>query len=131
MNSKVLVHQVRFQHLASHNSQAFRSGLLSVVRQVPRAIILDMSLVETIDSTCLGVIALTGKLLPRGSRLVLAAVQPPVRTLCEITRINRVMGIASSIEEALGLVEASPADVVFTLGGRSEVREEVTTRDFT
>ena len=85
-----------------HRSNDFQQALLALAGQGPEVIVLDLAGVAYMDSS--GVASLV-KLLARVRRddigLKLSALQPRVRSVFEITRLDTVFDIYASTQEAL------------------------------
>jgi anti-sigma B factor antagonist len=82
----------------------FRRMLLSLIEQGHRHLIVDLRDVTFIDSSGLGALVSALKTLKRGSGsgdVRLARVQPPVVSLLEIIRLNRVFTSYASVEQAI------------------------------
>jgi anti-sigma B factor antagonist len=82
----------------------FRSMLLSLIDQGHRYVVVDLKDVTFIDSSGLGALVSALKTLKRGSGsgdVRLARVQPPVVSLLEIIRLNRVFTSYPSVEQAI------------------------------
>ena len=82
-----------------------RSRLQDHVRGVvdsgARQVVLDMAQVPFVDSSGLGVLVESLKLLrDRGGRLSLAAVQPPVRNVLALSAVDQVLDLYDSVEAA-------------------------------
>jgi anti-sigma B factor antagonist len=72
-------------------------------------VVLDMGAVEQISSATLGTfIILNNFLKPRGRRLNLAAVQPSIAKILHITRLDEMLGVFASVDEAVAKL-ATPA----------------------
>ena len=82
----------------------FRGMLLSLIDQGQRQLVVDLKDVTFIDSSGLGALVSALKTLKRGSGsgdVRLARVQPPVISLLEIIRLNRVFTSYPSVEQAV------------------------------
>jgi anti-sigma B factor antagonist len=82
----------------------FRGMLLSLIDQGSRQLVVDLKDVTFIDSSGLGALVSALKTLKRGSGagdVRLARVQPPVVSLLEIIRLNRVFTSYASVEQAV------------------------------
>ncbi|SHJ20220.1 anti-sigma F factor antagonist [Desulfofundulus thermosubterraneus] len=67
-----------------------------------RHLVLNLSRVSYIDSSCLGVILGRYKRLAReGGRVSLVGLQPHVRRICELSGLFRIMGEYTTEEEAV------------------------------
>jgi anti-anti-sigma factor len=75
-----------------------------------RTIVIDMAQVTFIDSTGLGIFAMaSGKLKSAGGRLLLAAPSPPVEQVFQLTRVNTILAIHTTLAEALAAATSSAA----------------------
>ena len=82
----------------------FRSMLLSLIEQGNRQLVVDLNDVTFIDSSGLGALVSALKTIKRQNGtgdVRLARVQPPVISLLEIIRLNRVFTTYSDIGEAV------------------------------
>lgn len=84
------------------SSPALREKLLELVEQKPARVVLDLAGVSYLDSSGVGTIVEFKRKLDRtrGS-VILAALQPRVRSVLEITKLDRFFTIVQSLEEAL------------------------------
>jgi anti-sigma B factor antagonist len=82
----------------------FRAMLLSLIEQGNRHLVIDLKDVTFIDSSGLGALVSALKTLKRSSGsgdVRLARLQPPVISLLEIIRLNRVFTSYPSVEQAI------------------------------
>jgi anti-sigma B factor antagonist len=82
----------------------FRAMLLSLIDQGDRNLVIDLKDVSFIDSSGLGALVSALKTLKRSSGsgdVRLARVQPPVISLLEIIRLNRVFTSYASVDQAI------------------------------
>lgn len=82
----------------------FRAMLLSLIEQGHRRLVVDLTDVSFIDSSGLGALVSALKTLKRsdhGGDVRLARVQPPVVSLLEIIRLNRVFTTYPTVEQAV------------------------------
>jgi anti-sigma B factor antagonist len=82
----------------------FRAKLLSLIERGDRHLVIDLKDVTFIDSSGLGALVSALKTLKRSSGsgdVRLARVQPPVISLLEIIRLNRVFTSYPSVEQAI------------------------------
>jgi anti-sigma B factor antagonist len=80
-------------------SEALRVAMARAVDDGATAVVLDLSDVTFVDSTVLGVLVSFHRRL--GERLVLAAAQPAVLRLLEITKFTSVLRLTDSVASAL------------------------------
>lgn len=106
MQTEIIEYKVEARHLTSVQVPEFRKELVGLARKGPRGIILDISAVESIDSACLGVIILLARLLPPPARICLMGARREIRILCEVVRINSVIGLAETRDEAIAHIHA-------------------------
>ncbi len=83
----------------------FKDEMRRIVEDGPDRVILDMAAVDSIDSSGLGAIVSIMKFLGAGRRLELAALSPKVHTVFRLTRMDAVITIHDSAEDALDPVE--------------------------
>jgi len=82
----------------------FRSMLLTLIEQGNRRLVVDLKDVTFIDSSGLGALVSALKTLKRtdgAGDVRLARVQPPVVSLLEIIRLNRVFTSYQTVEQAI------------------------------
>lgn len=82
----------------------FRGMLLSLIDQGHRQLVVDLKDVSFIDSSGLGALVSALKTIKRGTGagdVRLARVQPPVVSLLEIIRLNRVFTSYATVEQAM------------------------------
>ncbi len=86
-----------------HNSPDVRSALLSVLEQYqPKRLMLSLGQVSYMDSSAIAVLVeALQKLRRTGGRIVLLELQPRVRGLLEIARLDTLFPIAANEEDAL------------------------------
>ena len=86
-----------------HNSPEFRELLLDAIQRcAPRKIVLNLSLVPYMDSSGLAVLVETMQKLKKiGGRIFLTDLQPRVRSILEIARLNTVFSVVKDEQEAL------------------------------
>jgi anti-sigma B factor antagonist len=95
-----------------HVSTASQFGehLKGVERDGCQALVLDLTAVEFIDSTGLGVLITSGRRLSRaGGRMAIVCANPTVLRLFEITGTDRTLDIRPELAPALALVQAPAA----------------------
>lgn len=88
------------KRLDAQRAPGFREAVASVLAAQPQRIILDAGQVEFVDSTGLGsLVSLLKGLGPTGE-LLIAAPTAAVRKLFSITRLDRVMRLHDSVDDA-------------------------------
>ena len=87
-----------------YNADEVRAALTTAIAAGPDRVIVDMSQVEFIDSTALGVLIEARSKLGRGG-LTLAAPQIETRRALQVSGLDRHLPVHESIDEAL----AAPA----------------------
>ena len=87
-----------------HNSPDLRSALLSVITPVPKRLILNLAKVPYMDSSAVAVLVeALQKLRPSGGRVMLVCLQPRVRGLLEIARLDSIFVLAADEQQALAM----------------------------
>lgn len=85
-------------------SPQLRSLLLQLIEGRPARLIIDLAQVGYMDSSGVGTMVEAKRLVERkGGRVVLANLQPRVRSVFEITQLDQFFTIAASVEEACEL----------------------------
>lgn len=86
-----------------HNSPEVRSALLQLLaKDPPKRLILDLEKVPYVDSSAIAVfVEALQKLRKTGGKVVLCCLQPRVKGLLEIARLNTIFATAANAEEAL------------------------------
>jgi anti-sigma B factor antagonist len=103
----VTVFTVLDSRVTSDNVTALQEEALRRVEEGERKLVLDFGAVEFVDSTGIGtVVALHNKLQDRGVFAV-SALQHQVRSLFKLTRMDKVVAVYDSTEEALKALGAS------------------------
>lgn len=79
-----------------------KDDLIKIIPSTCSTVVLDLSLVEFIDSACLGaLIGLTRSLRAKGGEVGLANPTIEVRSIFQITRLDKIFKIYDSVDEAL------------------------------
>jgi anti-sigma B factor antagonist len=82
------------------SSPQLRGLLMRVIAQDPGRLIVDLSKVSYMDSSGVGTLVEIKRLVEReGGRLVLAALQPRVRGVLEISQLDKFFTIVQTIDE--------------------------------
>jgi anti-sigma B factor antagonist len=90
---------------------AVRQTLLAAIEKGARGIVVDLTTTDFIDSTTLGVLVGANKrLLQQGSALAIVCDNPNIRTIFEITLLDRVFDIFSTVDDAVAHVRAFEHD---------------------
>jgi anti-anti-sigma factor len=93
------------------NAQAFESALQPLLDGVGAgsALILDLSALEYISSVGLRVFMVAERQLrERKAHVVVAALNGVVKEIFAISRFDRVLGVANTVDEALASLQARP-----------------------
>ncbi len=85
-----------------HTAPILRDALADAIDRVPGSIVVDLSEVTFIDSMMLGVLlSATRRARPNGTQLQIVVIDPQVRRVFELTLLDHVMRLHSSIDSAL------------------------------
>jgi anti-sigma B factor antagonist len=101
----VCVVAIEAPRLDAARTPELRSALVSVAGGRSQLII-DLSKVDFIDSTALGGFISVLKALGSDGELALAGARPPVRRLLELTRLDQVMRLHPTLDEAKATFDA-------------------------
>ena len=84
------------------NARAFKQTLIAAAGEKGLAVVVDLAAVEEIDSSGLGaLVAVLKSVRMYGGTVMLASVQPGVRSVLEVTMIHRILPIHDTLEIAL------------------------------
>jgi anti-sigma B factor antagonist len=90
------------ERVDAHNAAELKDRLLKALEDDGRALVIDLSQVQFIDSSGLGALLSGYKNANlRASGFALVGLQPRVKSMFELTRLHRVFEIYPGIEEAL------------------------------
>jgi anti-sigma B factor antagonist len=107
VRDKAVVAQVQCESLEEDRTQAMQSSVSAAGaehRSLP--VILDLSKVSFMPSLSLGaLVTLLQGFRKEKQRFVLAGLQPDLRSVLAITRIDKLFDIADNVDEAIALVE--------------------------
>ncbi|KAF2992814.1 Anti-sigma-B factor antagonist [Methylocystis sp. MJC1] len=93
---------VKEERLDAHNSSELKERILRTLEEGGRRLVVDLADVKFIDSSGLGAL-LSGykNANQRSGTFVLSGLQPRVRSMFELTRLNRVFEIYPRLQEAI------------------------------
>lgn len=106
MRGEDLVVTVRESRIDALSAVQFKDSMRELTAAECRRVILDLSEVDCVDSSGLGAVVATMKHLGPERTLELAALTPKVEAVFRLTRMDTVMRIHRTIDEA---VDAEPA----------------------
>ncbi len=93
---------VKEERLDAHNSSELKDRILRILEEGGRRLVIDLADVNFIDSSGLGAL-LSGykNTNQRSGTFILSGLQPRVRSMFELTRLNRVFEIYPRLQEAI------------------------------
>lgn len=94
------------QRLDAQAAVGFRAEFMQAAADGQGPIVLDLANVKFMDSSGLGAVVACFKALGRGRPLVVAGATPTVAKLFAMTRIDQVLRLAPSVDEALAVARA-------------------------
>jgi anti-anti-sigma factor len=98
----ILVEIINIDRATLKEAEYLKEKIVPKINQGYIKIIVDLSSVEFLDSTFLGVIVGTlKKVVKQGGDLKLVGFKPPVRSMFELTRLFRVFESYSELQEAI------------------------------
>jgi anti-sigma B factor antagonist len=90
------------ERLDAHNSDVIKEKIKEIYDDDAKSVLVDLSAVRFIDSSGLGALVSGFKnAMSHKGRLALSGLQEQVRSMFDLTRLNRVFDIYASEEEAL------------------------------
>lgn len=90
------------QYFLAETVQNFKSVIQASIDQAERDVILDFSATDMVDSSALGAIVAVYKNISLTKRvLVLSSLNDTVRTLFELTQLQKIFVIEDSLDTAL------------------------------
>ena len=101
----VLVIRPEEQALDAYAATSFRERMAELIQQGHRHIVLDLAVVNFLDSTGLGAIVSSLKRLEGKGVFVICGACEMVMDVFRLTRMDRVFPIVPSVEEALALAQ--------------------------
>ena len=97
---RVLVARFLDPRFDAASVEDFRARMGGAIAGGAACIVLDLSPVRFMDSGALGSILAVLKTLPPGGDIRLSGVHEPVRSVFRMTRLDKVVGIDDTVEEA-------------------------------
>lgn len=82
-------------------SAAFREGIAQEINAEPKSLIIDFSRVDFIDSSCLGTLVSLLKMMNGKGELVVCALNPGIKNMFSLTRMDRIFTISPDRAAAL------------------------------
>ena len=100
-NNGVVVMQVNLVRATLKEAEEFKNILANDMSEGKKKIVIDLSSCDFIDSTFLGTLVISlKKVTAIGGDIKLVGFKPAVRSMFELTRINKVFETFGSIDEA-------------------------------
>lgn len=87
--------------LDANDAESFKTGLIGWIDQQNQAIVLDLGVVNFVDSSGLGAVVAVLKYMGKNGRIVVSNLQPPVAALFKLTRMDKVFSIFDDLELAV------------------------------
>lgn len=84
-----------------YNAPDVRETLLDEASRAPERLVVDLSAVEFIDSTALGVLIEARSKLPNRRAFLIAAARPETRRALEVSGLDRHFALHETLDEAL------------------------------
>lgn len=88
------------QRLDAAAAPALRAEIEASLDHSPDRVLIDLSQVEFIDSTGLGVLVMLLKRMNSGGKIAVLGAKAPVRRLFQITRLDSLFALCDSDEDA-------------------------------
>ena len=105
-NDTVVV-RVKGKRIDASQAPAFREGVTKRLEGKPRKIVLDLTLVEFMDSIGLGVLVTCFKRAGGRGHLAIVGAHGAVAQLLKLTRMDRVFPLFKSVDEAVSSMKSA------------------------
>jgi anti-sigma B factor antagonist len=102
LTNDVLIVKTPADRIDAASAIQFKEQMRAVMQDAPGRVVLDMGNVGFVDSSGLGALVAVFKLAARERSFELAALQPTVQKLFELTRMNTVFRLHDNAAAALG-----------------------------
>jgi anti-anti-sigma factor len=98
----IIIEIINFDRATIQEAEELKNNVNEKIRQGYKKIVIDLSTVEFLDSTFLGVIVnVLKKVAKLGGDLKLVGFKPVVRSMFELTRLFRVFESYSELQDAI------------------------------
>jgi anti-sigma B factor antagonist len=97
----VLIAKILESRISADVAPSFKEDLINYITKGNRVLVLDMSQVTFIDSSGLGALIASLKIMGDDGELVLCGARDTVDSMFKLTRMNKVFRMFSSPEEAV------------------------------
>jgi len=102
---EVLLLRLDLQRLVAETAAPVRAVFLEVMAPPRRLVALDLGKVAFADSSGLSTLLLLRKAIPPDGRLAVFGAGPSLRALFRLTRVDQVLHLEDSRDDALGYLE--------------------------
>lgn len=118
----VAVPSGRVDHSSAEQLRLALSPILEASGRSKEAVVLDFSAVDYISSMGLRALMIAGKeMRSHGARIAVAALQPAVKEVFQISRFDHVLEVFTSVREALQAL-STPALAAFDAAAKPSTR---------
>jgi len=98
---KILVVKILDSRITADVASRFKADMVDYVKAGHRHLVLDLSDVTFIDSSGLGALIATLKVIGKEGEILIAAAPPTVVVMFELTRMDRVFRLIKTVDEAV------------------------------
>lgn len=103
-----LIARIHASTLDVGNARAFKQTLIAAAGEKGLVLVVDLTAVEEIDSSGLGALVAVLKAMRMfGGTVMLASAKEQVRSVLELTMIDRILPLYETVEEALASAPAT------------------------
>lgn len=95
-----IVLEVLENRLGADKASAFKEAVARHLDGRATSVVLDLSMVEFIDSSGLGAILSILKRMPKGCELIICGTTDPVMSMFKLTRLDRIFTMKKNVHEA-------------------------------
>jgi anti-sigma B factor antagonist len=96
-----IVLEVLENRLGADKASAFKEAAIRHLDGRAVSIVLDLSMVEFIDSSGLGAILSILKRMPKGCELIICGTTDPVMSMFKLTRLDRIFTMKNNVHDAV------------------------------
>jgi anti-sigma B factor antagonist len=96
-----IVLEVLENRLGADKAAAFKEAVGRYLDGRATSIVLDMAMVEFVDSSGLGAILSVLKRMPKGCELIICGTTDSVTSMFRLTRLDRIFTMRKNVEEAV------------------------------
>lgn len=119
-SSSILIYEPCGPNLVGNSGDKLRSDLTNIMRRMPHHLVLDLTKIEFVDSSTLGVFVLISKLMSPNSNLHLCGLGEKLSQVLANNKMEKLMKLHRSIDDAISsLPKNGEVNRVYTNNSRT------------